>query len=154
MKNILFLFLLLLVCSIIVLACSNQPKVPKTKAEVATAIVKNDVVAISLWLKNGGNPNELLEHGRSPLYIANGPKGGMEVMKLLLENGADVNLGAGKYTPLMNAASWVNLDAVKLLLEKGADRTLTNEEGKTAFEVIGDCGGCSKYEKVKALLNI
>jgi ankyrin repeat protein len=62
----------------------------------------------------------------------------------LLEAGADPNHGSGKYTPLMNAASWVRYDAVQLLLERGADPLLKNERGQTALEVVGRAGGREK----------
>ncbi len=49
--------------------------------------------------------------------------GRLDVIKLLLENGADVNIrnGANNITPLFWAVHTGHLDAAKLLVEKGAD---------------------------------
>lgn len=144
--------LLVIIAALLFYACPNEQKMPQTKAEIAQAIRANNTTAIILWLENGGDVNQQLDNTQSPLYIATGPKGGNEMVKLLLENGAKVDVGAGNYTPLMNAASWVALESVQLLLDKGADKTLTNENGQTAYDLIGDCGDCPAFSKVKTLL--
>jgi ankyrin repeat protein len=84
--------------------------------------------------------------------MATSPKGGKAIVSLLLEKGANVNVGVGKYTPLMNAASWVNIDVVELLLNNGADPSLVNEEGKKAADLIGDCNGCPEGIRLKSIL--
>ena len=154
MNHTIKFYLLISVGITLFYACPTTTKIPQTKVEIAQAIRENNVVAISNWLENGGNANEKLENDQSPLYVATGPKGGFEITKLLLEKGAKVNVGAGRYTPLMNAASWVDLKTVQLLLNHGADKTLRNERGATAFQLIGDCGGCPEYSKVQALLKM
>lgn len=144
--------LLAIATALLFYACPNEQKIPQTNSEIAKAIRENNTKAITLWLENGGDVNQQLDHQQSFLYDATGPKGGHEMVKLLLDNGAKVDVGAGKYTPLMNAASWVDLENVQLLLEKGADKTLTNENGRTAYELIGGCGDCPALGKLKALL--
>ena len=39
------------------------------------------------------------------------------------------------YTPLHQAVFQEHGEAVKFLLERGADRTLRNEDGRTAFDI-------------------
>ena len=56
-----------------------------------------------------------------PLYLA-AMKGHIEVVKLLLDKGADISVAhADGWTPLNAAATRGHLEVVKLLLDKGAD---------------------------------
>jgi hypothetical protein len=84
------------------------------------AVDRNDPAVLRRWLDQGGDPNATLD-GRSLLYVATGPHGGAEVLDVLLERGADPELGASGYTPLMNASSWCWLAGVRKLAEAGAD---------------------------------
>jgi ankyrin repeat protein len=59
-------------------------------------------------------------------------------MALLLSHGADPNLGAGRLTPLMNAATWCSIDGVMMLVQAGADPALRDEHGKTAWDSTCD----------------
>lgn len=80
-----------------------------------------------------------------------------EMVKLLIENGADVNCASpGLYssaTPLIQIvqvhtqALWmgesmpideIDLDIIRLLLEKGADKSIKDEQGKTAYDYAVD----------------
>ena len=116
-------------------ACDKQP------SGIFEAVHMNDRSYVMHWLEGGGNPNTVSGSKASLLYIATGPKGGNDVLALLLEACANPNLGAYGYTPLMNAASWVNLPAVELLLTYGADPQQRNEKGQTAIDVVGLDGG-------------
>jgi ankyrin repeat protein len=111
-------------------------------SEVAFAAAYwNDEKALASALKQGTSPDARNAVGETLLYVATGPKGGVEVVRLLLRSGANPNAGQGRYTPLMNAASWVNLEAVNALLEAGADPRIVNERGETAIQVVGRAGG-------------
>lgn len=58
----------------------------------------------------------------------------IEMTKLLIDNGADVNLVSSLGTPLMNAVTNVwNLDIVKILIDAGANLNATDKTGKTAL---------------------
>ncbi len=58
----------------------------------------------------------------------------IELTKLLIDNGADVNLVSSLGTPLMNAVTNIwNLDIVKMLIDAGADLNATDKTGKTAL---------------------
>lgn len=98
---------------------------------------RNDAKRVEQWLEAGGDPDLKDGEGRSLLYIAAGPHGGRDVLRVLIEHGARVDGGAGRYTPLMNAASWSDDEAVMALLGAGADPCLRNESGGRAVEVIG-----------------
>ena len=61
----------------------------------------------------------------------------LEIINLLLENGADLNLSddATGSTPLHQACIRGNLPLVKLLIERGANVNLKNKEGMTPVQV-------------------
>ena len=114
------------------------------------AVDGNNTVALRSYLEAGGNPNAQTPSGESLLYIATGPHGGEGVLRVLLEHGADPNVGAGSYTPLMNASSWCWLKGVSLLVEAGADVSARNGSGQTALQTV--CSGGGDREKVVAYL--
>lgn len=68
-----------------------------------------------------------------------GVLGGNAVLAILLRHAADPNRGFGRYTPLMNAASWCDLDGLRLLIAAHADPDLKNEHGETAIDTV--CSG-------------
>jgi|GEM_PF-6803509 len=73
------------------------------------------------------------ELGDSPLHLACG-KGSLPVVKLLLEQGADINAKNKEgVTPLMMAAVKGYKDLVQYLLEKGADSQIQAANGSTAL---------------------
>ncbi len=60
-----------------------------------------------------------------------------EVVRLLLNHGADVNAQDKRgRTALMRATTTFNVTAVRLLLEQGADRNLVDEKGQTALDLM------------------
>ncbi|MBD2459945.1 ankyrin repeat domain-containing protein [Oscillatoria sp. FACHB-1407] len=122
------------------------PQSDRPSASIEEAVKANDVEFVEQWLSAGGDPDYVDAQGQSLLYLATGPKGGFDVMDMLLDAGAnpDVGLVSGNYTPLMNASSWVNLTAVERLLEAGADPTLENSSGQTALETVGNAGGAEQ----------
>ncbi|HPN68156.1 MAG TPA: ankyrin repeat domain-containing protein [Saprospiraceae bacterium] len=121
-------------------------------SKIVEYVDDNDYNKVEKWLKNGGNPNIILPDNSTLLYIATGPHGGIEVTKILIEAGADVNKGHFDYTPLMNAASWTNYLMVEYLLDHKANPNLKNISGKTALQVIGYCNNCPSEVKTRSLL--
>ena len=73
-------------------------------------------------------------------------EGDTDVVKLLLERGADINsLGRSINSPLMAAASEGKADVVRLLIERGAKVDLRDREGWTALILA------SRYGHLEAL---
>jgi ankyrin repeat protein len=96
------------------------------------AIYHSPLPFIRTLLEIGADPKPADHSGFPPLIAAlscSRPQGGapgrsdvIEIMKLLLEFGADPNQrGINDYTALHMAVAEQNADAVKLLLESGAD---------------------------------
>ena len=68
-----------------------------------------------------------------PLTAASG-QGHVEVVRLLLEAGADKNLADNDgSTALMCAALWEKVEVMRLLLEAGADMNMADIDGNTAL---------------------
>lgn len=91
-----------------------------------------------LLIKNKADVNIANKQGFTPLLkLLGGKDPDIEMLKLFLENGANVNVQTGyeKKSPLHYATMWGNVDAAKLLLDYGADRKLVNNMKKTAAEL-------------------
>ena len=71
--------------------------------------------------------------GCTPLFIA-AASGDLEIMRLLLDKGAQVNACDKEHcTPLMIASKNSHVNVVKLLIEREADLALQDQDGKTAI---------------------
>ena len=90
---------------------------------------------VEVDLLNGKAKNG--DGGNTALWFAcQGPTCGLEVAKLLVEAGANVNLACehGR-TPLHMAAAWGQLDVVQFLVEAGAKTDCPNSLGQTPLEM-------------------
>ena len=77
--------------------------------------------------------------GDTPLSIA-ARDGNLEMVKLLVEHGATVDVGkeTGERTPLMNASGQGHVEVVEFLIAKGAD---VNTKGKGLTPLLAACAG-------------
>lgn len=81
------------------------------------------------------------------IHRASSSKYGTQLLRLLLDAGADPNQRDGdRYTPLMWAAMY-NADSVALLLDRGADVRAVAKTGETAF----DCASGNNAESLRLL---
>ena len=103
------------------------------------AVIRGDVTAVNNLLKRGANANAVplasAPDQRTPLVIACA-SGGLAIIKLLIEGGADVNGKNGDITPLLAATrdTWSGrFDVVTTLLTNGADVTALDNQQVSAL---------------------
>ena len=92
--------------------------------------------------------------GNTPLHSAVEilRKNKVEVVKMLLENGADIHKAAfGEVTPLYIASENGHKEVVEVLLKHGADINRAQSQGATALSIASQKG---HKEVVKALLDL
>jgi ankyrin repeat protein len=100
------------------------------------AIDSHSVSELADWLKRGGDPNSRSPEGRPLLSLAiwavedGGP---LELVKLLVNSGASVDVLDHGATPILVATISRRPDVVRLLLDAGADPTVVDEEGECAL---------------------
>jgi len=107
-----------------------------------------DAARVGELAKGGADVNARNKDGTTALIVAI-DKGYTDVVKALLEFGADVNLPDKKkgYTPLFFATDFGNLDVVRILLGAGADANARANDGHGPLSVAWD-----HPDIVKALL--
>jgi len=100
--------------------------------QLVTAIFESDFTKIQELIKHSVAINQEINE-KSPLAIAI-EEGKLEIAKVLIDAGANVNWRYGWYDPLLvSFARSGNLEAVKLLVEVGANLDLKDDDGHTAL---------------------
>lgn len=123
-------------------------KASKATQKLFDAVVKGNIEQVKAALSEGADINyKDKREGNTPLiWAAHG--GHIEIARLLIQKGADVNaVTSSGGTPLIYAAKFGNVEIVKLLLETGAKMD-AREDGKSAVEWARTYG---KDEIVKEL---
>ncbi|KAK5109714.1 hypothetical protein LTR85_002283 [Meristemomyces frigidus] len=117
-------------------------RLPTMKALASTfflaAIETSDVRLAKICLSTGMDPDTSIGQRKRPLSVAT-KHGSLELVQLLLQNGADVNAPpAEKYwrTALQAASEKGHFELVHLLLQNGADVNAppTRDTGRTALQ--------------------
>ncbi len=107
--------------------------------EILAAIEKEDIGLTSRLLAQGIRPNTASQNGWTPLMLAI-LHNSFDLIKLLLENGADPNLTTQSEenpcrSPLMVAVSNGRMEAVKLLLAYNVNADIPDYRGRTAINL-------------------
>ena len=91
----------------------------------------------------------------TPLVVAV-QYGRSDLVELLLNNGADINLGDTNTgnTPLMTASLHQSTVLVKLLLERGADVTQVNRDGHDALDLLKGEKDCDQVRRIRKLCEV
>ncbi|MFT6659124.1 ankyrin repeat domain-containing protein [Maritalea sp.] len=120
--------------------------------EIFQIVRDNDALKLSIELEKGADPNMVNGVGDPLVYVAAGPKGGLDVLTLLLNAGADPNStnSVGR-TALHNAAGWCSTDLVQTLIDRGANPYLKNNKGRTALEATCSAPESSRQQVVRDL---
>ena len=101
--------------------------------------------AVQVLLEHNADINAQSFEGKTPLYWVlsdcRSTEESVDMMRRLLEHGADPNICKNDHTtPLHEASSRGLLDAARLLLSHGAKVDEKNGEGKTAFQMAVSFG--------------
>ncbi|XP_065671588.1 tonsoku-like protein isoform X2 [Hydra vulgaris] len=113
------------------------------------AAIAGNTGRVTLLLQQGASVHARDASGWQPIHEACN-HGFVDIVELLILNGADVNDPGGKHcggtTPLHDASQNGHLNVVKLLLAHGASLQTKNTEGKTPLEVVRDLIKADKEE--------
>lgn len=122
-------------------------------ADLWPALKSKDLVRIKRALEAGANADQLEAlSGMSPLSAA-ALAGNVTLTKLLLKNGAEIDvLNSDGSTPLISAAFLGRFDVLKLLLERGADPDVQNTARDTALSATEVAWDITNY--IATLLQI
>ncbi|XP_078347150.1 uncharacterized protein LOC144632388 isoform X3 [Oculina patagonica] len=86
-----------------------------------------------------------------PLHLAS-KTGHMEIVRMLLEADADINLVTSNGTCLHEAALYGKTEVVKFLFDWGIDANIRNDEGHTALDVVNLFTSSKASAEIKQLL--
>lgn len=109
------------VCLLFVFSLPLTALAQDINEELLAAARKSDIVKVKELLAKGANVNAKSPYGATPLFFAC-DRGNVEVIKILLESGADANIQDTFYhaTPLGWAMNKGKPEIIKLLVEAGA----------------------------------
>ncbi|MCL0044553.1 ankyrin repeat domain-containing protein [Dehalococcoidia bacterium] len=136
MLSVLVLVLPLISCG------DSSEKISPPPVDLLTAIDKENITIVKQHIDAGTNINDypipegLPFEGAQPIHVAV-LKDNAEIMKMLLENGAQIDLKAkdeNEATPLHWAAFFAMKDMVSLLIESGAPINALDANGATPLD--------------------
>jgi len=99
---------------------------------------------VALWLlEHGADVDAIAQNAQRirPLHAAAAGKGSLDLLRALLERGADPNARqSGGFTALHTAADRGDVEMARLLLEYGADLAVEDDEGRTPPDLAREKG--------------
>ncbi len=104
---------------------------------------------VEYFINRGVNINHHDDKGNSPLHIIAKEKGAIDVVKLLVQSGAEINVpNLDGDTPLLNALKNKSLVTAKYLLKNGADFNAENNNGVTPINYAIEHGMTAIVEQM------
>ena len=101
-----------------------------TKLNPVPLLFSGDIKKIQKALDEGADINEEYEKGYIITYYCN--RDNYDIVKFLIDNGADLDVGMGRFsTPLIAASLYASPEVVQLLLKNGADVNAGSNDGST-----------------------
>ena len=95
---------------------------------------ENNLKALERYIKKGVNVNIKDKRNGNTALINNSCYGNLEIAKLLIDNGATIDIqNEDKETALIQSVFYNNLNMVKYLVENGADVNIQNDVDDTAL---------------------
>lgn len=115
----------------------TKTKVEAPKVDIHTAVVTGNLEALQQHIDAGTDLNKKDPYGGSSPLISAALFDKPEMVKTLIEAGADLNFQNKEgSTALITAAFFGRPAIVKILLDNGADKTIKNKYGATAYESV------------------
>ena len=127
-----------------------QMGIPVTGESLATCAGEGSIREVSLFLAAGFSPDTRNKTGVPLLNIA-ARKGNWEILRLLIESGAELNIQADDRgtSALLDSVMSKNVDMVNDLIKAGANLNIKSKDGQTALVVAV---GAGDEKLVEALL--
>lgn len=113
------------------------------------ATARRDRPQVEAILKQGTNPNGRRDIWAKSALVLAVENGDVDIVRLLLDAGADPDLKAGGYTPLVRAALLGHLRISAMLLKRGASPDVKSSDGNTPLTAAA---GMNRLDVVRALL--
>ncbi|KAK2149384.1 hypothetical protein LSH36_454g01021 [Paralvinella palmiformis] len=104
-------------------------------------------------LLTSGLPNDVSNRRFTCLHLA-ARNGHIDVMRLLLQAGVDINRQTLNGTCLHEAALYGKIEAVRILLEAGIDVNQTNSYDQTALDIVNTFTTTKAGKELKHLLKV
>lgn len=105
--------------------------------DIHTAVLKGDIAAIKQHIASKSDLNIKESYGGSTPLISATLFGKTEIVKLLIDAGAMLNVQNNEgSTALITGAFFCRPEIVKMLLAKKADKTIKNKYGSTAYTSV------------------
>lgn len=125
----------------------------ETPLQLAASMGHVEIMKLFLQKKDTINLNGCNHRGRTALHEAVLKDTG--ITELLIEAGADLNVKENSWgqTPLHQAVSFNNINAVKALLQAGADKTVRDNKNRTPLDMIEDFFKEEDKETLRQLFN-
>lgn len=131
--------------TVVAVSACNKPTMEEIEKEKKKKLVetlrKGDVYEVKKLLNQGLEVDTKLECDQSTLLMEAVSNEDLDMVKLLVERGADINAvndNLAGWTPLMFAVNEGNLEIVEYLIDKGADINHETEYHVDVFYIAGE----------------